>query len=85
MLPSLRKVTPSCLLRSPSRKRCCIVCSSRYSPVTRAEPSGCGVVDGLPVGLQLMGNYFDEARLFNVAHQYQKATEWHAQSPEAFA
>ncbi|HZP11045.1 MAG TPA: Asp-tRNA(Asn)/Glu-tRNA(Gln) amidotransferase subunit GatA [Nevskiaceae bacterium] len=45
----------------------------------------CGFVDGLPVGLQLMGNYFDEARLFNVAHQYQKATEWHAKAPEAFA
>jgi aspartyl-tRNA(Asn)/glutamyl-tRNA(Gln) amidotransferase subunit A len=45
----------------------------------------CGFVDGLPVGLQLMGNYFDEARLFNVAHQYQMATEWHTKSPEAFA
>ncbi len=44
----------------------------------------CGFVDGLPVGLQLMGNYFDEARLFNVAHQYQKATEWHRQSPKGF-
>jgi aspartyl-tRNA(Asn)/glutamyl-tRNA(Gln) amidotransferase subunit A len=45
----------------------------------------CGFVDGLPVGLQLMGNYFDEARLFNVAHQYQKATDWHTKSPAAFA
>ena len=45
----------------------------------------CGFVDGLPVGLQLMGNYFDEARLFNVAHQYQKATDHHTKLPEAFA
>jgi aspartyl-tRNA(Asn)/glutamyl-tRNA(Gln) amidotransferase subunit A len=44
----------------------------------------CGFVDGLPVGLQLMGNYFDEARLLNVAHQYQQATEWHKQSPKGF-
>ncbi|TXH04326.1 MAG: Asp-tRNA(Asn)/Glu-tRNA(Gln) amidotransferase subunit GatA [Nevskiaceae bacterium] len=45
----------------------------------------CGFVDGLPVGLQLMGNYFDEARLLNVAHQYQQATNWHQQSPKGFA
>ena len=34
-----------------------------------------------PVGLQLIGNYFDEARLLNVAHQYQQATDWHLQAP----
>ncbi|MFZ6847943.1 Asp-tRNA(Asn)/Glu-tRNA(Gln) amidotransferase subunit GatA [Undibacterium sp. RuRC25W] len=34
-----------------------------------------------PVGLQLIGNYFDEARLLNVAHQYQQATDWHQRSP----
>ena len=45
----------------------------------------CGFVDGLPVGLQLMGNYFDEARLLNAAHQYQQATDWHRQMPAAFA
>jgi len=45
----------------------------------------CGFVDGLPVGLQLMGNYFDEARLLNVAHQYQQATDFHTQIPKAFA
>jgi aspartyl-tRNA(Asn)/glutamyl-tRNA(Gln) amidotransferase subunit A len=43
-----------------------------------------GFVDGLPVGLQLMGNYFDEARLLNVAHQYQQATTWHRQLPKGF-
>ncbi len=35
-----------------------------------------------PVGLQLIGNYFDEARLLNIAHQYQQVTDWHKQSPE---
>jgi aspartyl-tRNA(Asn)/glutamyl-tRNA(Gln) amidotransferase subunit A len=43
-----------------------------------------GFVGGLPVGVQLMGNYFDEARLLNVAHQYQLATEWHRQQPKEF-
>jgi aspartyl-tRNA(Asn)/glutamyl-tRNA(Gln) amidotransferase subunit A len=32
---------------------------------------------GLPIGLQLIGNYFGEARMLNVAHQYQLATDWH--------
>ncbi len=41
----------------------------------------CGQVNGLPVGLQLIGNYFAEARLLNVAHQYQQHTEWHTLSP----
>lgn len=41
-------------------------------------------VEGLPVGLQIIGNYFDEARLLNVAHQFQQATSWHKQSPEGF-
>jgi len=43
-----------------------------------------GFVDGLPVGLQLIGNYFDEARLLNVAHQYQQATDWHLRVPARF-
>jgi len=36
---------------------------------------------GMPVGLQIIGNYFDEARMLNVAHQYQLATDWHTRSP----
>jgi aspartyl-tRNA(Asn)/glutamyl-tRNA(Gln) amidotransferase subunit A len=43
-----------------------------------------GFVDGLPVGLQLIGNYFDEARLLNVAHQFQQATDWHRCAPVGF-
>ncbi|MEO7495438.1 MAG: Asp-tRNA(Asn)/Glu-tRNA(Gln) amidotransferase subunit GatA, partial [Massilia sp.] len=34
-----------------------------------------------PVGLQIIGNYFAEAKLLNVAHQYQLATDWHTRSP----
>jgi aspartyl-tRNA(Asn)/glutamyl-tRNA(Gln) amidotransferase subunit A len=44
----------------------------------------CGFVDGLPVGLQLMGNFFDEARMLGVAHQYQQATDWHTRQPKGF-
>ena len=43
-----------------------------------------GFVDGLPVGLQIIGNYFDEARLLNVAHKYQQSTNWHEQIPKGF-
>jgi aspartyl-tRNA(Asn)/glutamyl-tRNA(Gln) amidotransferase subunit A len=35
-----------------------------------------------PVGLQIIGNYFDEAKLLNVAHQYQRVTDWHTRVPE---
>ena len=44
-----------------------------------------GMSNGLPVGLQIIGNYFDESRLLNVAHRYQQETGWHAQLPAAFA
>lgn len=44
----------------------------------------CGLVDGLPAGLHLMGNYFDEARMLNTAHQYQLATDFHVQWPRGF-
>jgi len=42
----------------------------------------CGFTKGLPVGLQLIGNYFEESRMLNVAHQYQLATDWHTRMPE---
>jgi aspartyl-tRNA(Asn)/glutamyl-tRNA(Gln) amidotransferase subunit A len=41
-----------------------------------------GFSNGLPVGLQLMGNYFDEARMLDVAHAYQQVTDWHMRMPE---
>lgn len=44
-----------------------------------------GFSNGLPVGLQLMGNYFDEARMLDVAHAYQQVTNWHLAMPEGLA
>lgn len=41
----------------------------------------CGFVDNKPVGLQIIGNYFDEARMLNIAHQYQTSTDWHQRAP----
>ena len=46
-------------------------------------PAGFGE-GGMPVGLQLLGNYFDEARLLNAAHQFQQATDFHLRAPEGF-
>jgi len=43
-----------------------------------------GFIDNKPVGLQIIGNYFDEAKLLNVAHQYQQVTNWHQQTPKGF-
>ncbi len=43
-----------------------------------------GFVNGLPVGLQLIGNYFEESKLLNIAHKYQQETDWHKQVPDAF-
>jgi aspartyl-tRNA(Asn)/glutamyl-tRNA(Gln) amidotransferase subunit A len=37
--------------------------------------------NGLPVGLQVIGNYFREAQMLNVAHQYQLMTDWHERAP----
>lgn len=41
-----------------------------------------GFVDGLPVGLQIIGDYFSEARLLNAAHQFQQVTDWHQREPQ---
>jgi len=43
-----------------------------------------GFLGGRPVGMQLIGNHFAEARLLNVAHRYQQVTAWHSQAPAAF-
>ena len=43
-----------------------------------------GFVDQLPVGLQIIGNYFEEARLLNVAHRYQQVTDWHKRIPAQY-
>lgn len=39
---------------------------------------------GMPVGLQLIGNYFGEAKLLNAAHRFQQATDWHLRTPQGF-
>jgi len=43
-------------------------------------PCGFGK-DDLPVGLHIVGNYFSEAKMLNLAHQYQKTTDWHQREP----
>jgi aspartyl-tRNA(Asn)/glutamyl-tRNA(Gln) amidotransferase subunit A len=43
-----------------------------------------GFAGGLPVGLQLIGNYFDEARLLAMGHQYQRETDWHTRVPKNY-
>jgi aspartyl-tRNA(Asn)/glutamyl-tRNA(Gln) amidotransferase subunit A len=44
----------------------------------------CGFVQDLPVGLQLIGPQFGEERLLNVAHLYQRETDWHRRIPPAY-
>ena len=46
-------------------------------------PAGFGA-HGMPVGLQLLGNYFREAQLLGTAHQFQMATDWHLRRPAGF-
>jgi|SRR5579885_112810 aspartyl-tRNA(Asn)/glutamyl-tRNA(Gln) amidotransferase subunit A len=43
-----------------------------------------GFVNNLPIGMQLIGNLFGEAKLLNIAHQYQHATDWHKRIPEGY-
>ncbi|HEX9179897.1 MAG TPA: Asp-tRNA(Asn)/Glu-tRNA(Gln) amidotransferase GatCAB subunit A, partial [Burkholderiales bacterium] len=46
----------------------------------------CGFGEGnLPVGLQVIGDYFSEARMLNAAHQYQLTTDWHLRQPPGAA
>ena len=42
----------------------------------------CGFAAGLPVGMQLIGPHFSEERLLNVAHRYQRETDWHRRAPQ---
>jgi aspartyl-tRNA(Asn)/glutamyl-tRNA(Gln) amidotransferase subunit A len=45
----------------------------------------CGFVDDLPMGLQLVGPHFAEAKLFNAAHNYQQSTDWHHRAPRGYS
>jgi aspartyl-tRNA(Asn)/glutamyl-tRNA(Gln) amidotransferase subunit A len=47
-------------------------------------PCGFGA-NSMPVGLQIIGNYFDEGRMLATAHRYQQATDWHTRKPEGSA
>jgi aspartyl-tRNA(Asn)/glutamyl-tRNA(Gln) amidotransferase subunit A len=44
----------------------------------------CGFLGGLPVGLQIIGAHFSEAKLLNVAHVFQRETDWHERIPEGY-
>ena len=44
-----------------------------------------GMANNMPVGLQIIGNMFTEAKLLNVAHQYQQVTDWHTRVPAKYA
>jgi aspartyl-tRNA(Asn)/glutamyl-tRNA(Gln) amidotransferase subunit A len=48
-----------------------------------AISSPAGFLNKMPVGFQLIGNYFDEATILNFTHQYQQITDWHQKTPEA--
>jgi aspartyl-tRNA(Asn)/glutamyl-tRNA(Gln) amidotransferase subunit A len=43
-----------------------------------------GFIEDKPVGLQVIGNYFSEAKLLNIGHRYQQVTDWHLQQPHGF-
>ncbi len=45
----------------------------------------CGFVQGLPVGLQIIGPHFSEAKVLNVAHLFQRETDWHTRVPERYS
>ncbi|TAG81382.1 MAG: Asp-tRNA(Asn)/Glu-tRNA(Gln) amidotransferase subunit GatA [Burkholderiales bacterium] len=56
------------------------ICANLTGQPAMSHP--CGVDEnGLHVGMQIIGNYLDEARMLNVAHQYQLATDWHKKHP----
>lgn len=44
----------------------------------------CGIIDGLPAGLQIIARHFAEPKLLNIAHQYQCATDWHRRLPQGY-
>ncbi len=44
----------------------------------------CGFADGLPIGMQIIGAHFGEERILNVAHRYQRETDWHQRAPKEY-
>ena len=51
----------------------------------QAASDACGFVEGLPMGVQLIGPPFSEGRLLNAVHRYQLATDWHDRSAPGYA
>src|SRR5271166_3555494 len=45
----------------------------------------CGFIDGLPMGLQLIGPHFSEDRILGAAHRFQQATDWHSRAPREYS
>jgi len=43
-----------------------------------------GNIDNLPIGMQIIGNYFKESQLLNIAHRFQQVTDWHTKIPEGY-
>jgi len=74
--PSRARVTGAALPPDPSRAR--VTGAALPSDPARGN-------SGLPVGLQLVGDYFAEARLLGVAHEFQRATDWHTRAPAGYA
>ena len=52
------------------------------APNSQASAVDIALPGVLPVGLQIMGNYFAEAKMLGAAHQYQRATDWHRRVPK---
>jgi aspartyl-tRNA(Asn)/glutamyl-tRNA(Gln) amidotransferase subunit A len=66
----------------------CDVIAGPVSPTVAwgiGEKTDDPVASYLPVGLQLIGNYCQEARLLHTAHQFQQVTDWHTRAPAAFS
>jgi aspartyl-tRNA(Asn)/glutamyl-tRNA(Gln) amidotransferase subunit A len=51
------------------------------STFLKASLKSAGLSQKMPVGLQMIGNYWSESKLLNIAHQFQQQTAWHAQTP----
>jgi aspartyl-tRNA(Asn)/glutamyl-tRNA(Gln) amidotransferase subunit A len=77
----IRFTNPVNLLRLPAISLPCGFTARPARPEGRAEPRGSGSAVGLPIGLQLIGRWWDEATVLRAAHAYEQATDWHKRRP----